>query len=1159
MHRKAIGVANVLAALLAGVLLALAASAAPALAGTPTPAPWWRLSSNAAPTNLPLDGEGQLLITATDVGDSDVTASAGSPVTVTDELPPGVTPTAVEGKATYGGTEGPLSCTDTASTVSCAFTGTLPPYATLLIRVTLASAEPEPGTLQSTVVVQGGNAPSSAPLTSPLTFAQTPTPFAVEALQMTPEGEGGAFDAQAGSHPFQLTTSLAFDKTLASYATSGEHGIRPSAVALPRDLHFQLPVGLVGRVREIPQCSEAEFSAIAGNRTNLCPGNTALGVASVLFNDPIVIGLDDRSVPVFNLEPAPGEPARFGFEVENVPIVLKTAVPSGGEYNVEVSVENASQAVQVLATLLTVWGVPGEPSHDSSRGWGCLDGGIWNREGGRPPCEPEEQKAPLPFLTLPTSCTPLTTTISGDSWPAGEAQSVSQLEGQTRYSSPPLEGCDQLAFEPSIGITPEAAQASTPTGLDVGVEMAQPGLQSPTGLGESAVQATTVTLPAGLQLNPAAANGLQACSALQFGFAGTPESAQTGNRAFSTGYPECPDAAKVGTVSIATPLLPDELKGSLYLGAQDTDLAAPGASLLNSPLVLYLVAEDPSSGILVKLAGTIAENEAGQLVSTFENTPQLPFEALKLHFFGGPRASLSTAALCGSYETRTSFTPWSGGAAAHPAAGFAISSGPASGPCAPSPLSFSPTFKAGATGPQAGAFTGFTLQIERPDGQQALDGVTVRLPPGIAALLANVTPCPEPPAGQEWACGPASLIGHSSASSGLGGEPFVLAGQVYLTTGYDGAPFGLLVQTRALAGPFDLGMVNVRSRINVDRSTAAVTITTDPGPRDEVLPTTLKGVPVQLKRLAVSVDRPNFEFNPTNCDPTKIEGTLSGAEGASQSVSYPFQVQNCSSLPFHPTLTASTKGDATKANGASFTVKVTSSPGQANIAKTKLVLPITLPARLTTIQKACLAATFEANPAACPEGSNIGSATVHTPVLKNPLTGPAYLVSHGNAAFPDVEFVLQGEGITLILDGQTDIKKGVTTSTFNSVPDAPVTSFETTLPEGPHSALTSNVPESKRFSLCGAKLSMPTTITAQNGAVIQQQTKIPVLGCAAVKGAKFTRTQQLTKALKKCRKEFKHSKKKRASCERQARRRYRVRKHAAKKKGSRRGGHGART
>jgi hypothetical protein len=238
-------------------------------------------------------------------------------------------------------------------------------------------------------------------------------------------------------------------------------------------------------------------------------------------------------------------------------------------------------------------------------------------------------------------------------------------------------------------------------------------------------------------------------------------------------------------------------------------------------------------------------------------------------------------------------------------------------------------------------------------------------------------------------------------------------------------------------------------------------------------------------------------------------------------------------------LSASAAGRASKANGTSFTVTVRSQGlGQANIAKVVLALPKQLPSRLTTLQKACIEAAFNANPATCNPESVIGTATIHTPVLKSPLSGPAYLVSHGNAAFPDVEFVLQGEGITLILDGQTDIKKGITTSTFNAVPDAPVSVFETTLPEGPHSALTSNVAESKHFSLCGEKLVIPTTITGQNGAVIQQQTKVPVKGCAVVLGSKVSRLQKLQKALKHCRKQFKHKRKKRAACEKKARKKY---------------------
>jgi hypothetical protein len=465
-----------------------------------------------------------------------------------------------------------------------------------------------------------------------------------------------------------------------------------------------------------------------------------------------------------------------------------------------------------------------------------------------------------------------------------------------------------------------------------------------------------------------------------------------------------------------------------------------------------------------------------------------------------------------------------------PASSFDITSGPGGGPCSPNPQPFAPSLQAG-TNAQAGAFSTFALTINRPDGQQALEGLTMHLPSGLAAMISSVVPCQEPQVARDE-CGPQSLIGHSTASSGLGGEPFTLPGQVFITGPYKGtivapatpaAPFGLSVVTPAVAGPFNLGDVTVRSRLDVDPSTGAVTVTSDP------LPTMLKGVPVQLKQINVAVDRPNFQFNPTNCSPLAITAVLTGSQRTSSPSSYPFKMNNCSRLAFKPKFEASTDAKTSKANGASLRVRVTSGGlGVANIAKTKVVLPIALPSRLTTIQKACIDKTFEANPESCPEGSNIGVATIHTPVFSNPLTGPAYLVSHGNAAFPDVEFVLKGEGVTIILDGKTDIKKGVTTSTFETLPDAPLTEFETVLPTGPHSALTAT------GNLCRQPLIMPTTITSQSGLVITQNTKITVRGCA--KRAALTRAQKLARALKACRKQ--KNKHKRVACEKLAKKKY---------------------
>jgi hypothetical protein len=695
---------------------------------------------------------------------------------------------------------------------------------------------------------------------------------------------------------------------------------------------------------------------------------------------------------------------------------------------------------------------------------------------------------------------------------------------------------------------------------------------------ESDVRSTTVTLPPGLELSPSSANGLEACpesptptqpgvKGIGFQSAGSTEDPFSKSKftpeplRFSPGTPkrlrtpgeepECPSGSKMGTVTVHSPLLKNPLTGSVYL-ATPAPLGEPGRNPFNSLVALYIVAEEPESEIVVKIAGEVKlDPNTGQISSTFTNTPQVPFEDFEVNFDSGPRASVSTPASCGPHTTTAAFSPWSvksesGLDSPFPSSSaFEVPSG-----CS-NVQPFAPGFSAGTEELQAGAFDPpFSLTITRPDGQQALKTVSVTLPPGLAAKIASLTPCTEPQA-SFGTCGSDSLIGHATAVAGFGPDPFTApTGGVYFTGPYtepsgNKAPFGLSIVTPATAGPFELGNVVVRSGINVNPSTAAVTI-------NSVLPTIVQGVgrpssglPLQLKAVHVVVDRPGFQFNPTNCTPMKITGTLGGVGGAVAGVSAPFQVKNCGSLPFHPTFTASTEGKASKSEGAALKVRVTSGPGQANIGKTDLTLPIALPSRLTTIQKACAAAAFEANPATCPEGSNIGTATVHTPVLKNPLSGPAYLVSHGNAKFPDVEFVLQGEGLKLVLDGETDIKKGITYSRFETLPDAPVETFETILPRGPHSALTSNVPASRNFSLCGTKLVMPTTITGQNGAVIKQNTNIAVNGCAKA-------TSPLNKALQACRKKFKSKKarKKRVACERSARKKYGAKK-ASTSKGAR--------
>jgi hypothetical protein len=1003
-------------------------------------------------------GDGQIVVFAENLGDADVDG-ATAPVTIADIVPPGMVATNIEGFVN-GSTRTKLPCSN--ATVSCTFAGPspLPPYETLELVVSVKVEEGAQSGMDNEVTITGGGAPAAS-ARQPITVSSSPVPFGVTSYGLALEEEGGAHDTQAGSHPFQVTTTLALNQT-----------VDPRTPPAPvKDLRFELPPGLIGNPTPLPQCTDLEFDTAKGGSTNDCPPDTVIGVASVTISTRAV---GTGAAPLFNLTPRVGEPARFGFEVEGNPVILDTSVRTGGDYGVTVNANNITEAAAFLSSRVTIWGVPGDSRHDTSRGWECVAGGR-DRVESTPPCTPLGQTHPSPFLMLPTSCTgPLHTTVQGDSW-AQPGNFLAPLSPNEPLQG--LDGCNRLGFEPSINVTPDGEAASTPTGLTVGVHVPQENDLNPSGIGESDVKRITVALPAGMQVSPAGADGLEACSLGQISLA-------------SAAIPSCPDASKVGTVEIKSPLLPDPLTGDVYLAAQN---ANPFGSLL----ALYIVAEDPTAGVLIKLAGKVSLDPiTGQLVSTFE-APQLPFSDAELHFFGGSRAPLSTPALCGVYTTSAAFAPWSGNTPAQSSSQFKIASGPNGAPCQ-NPQPFQPGFNAQTTNVQAGAYSPFTVTMTRPDADQTLGKVDMQLPPGLSGTLARVKLCPEPQA-SKGECGPESLIGSTTVSAGLGGDPFtVTGGQVFMTEGYKGAPFGLSILDPAKAGPFDLGSVVVRAQVFIDPHTTALRIVSDP------LPTILDGIPLQLQHVNVTVDRADgFTFNPTSCAKMAITGTLTSSQGATATVSSPFQVSNCSTLGFKPKFAVSTSGKTSKANGASLNVKLTypNAPqgSQANIAKVKVDLPKQLPSRLTTLQKACTAAQFGSNPSGCPAASIVGHARAITPLLPVPLTGPAYFVSHGGEAFPSLIVVLQGYGVTVDLVGTTFISKaGITSSTFKSVPDAPVGSFELNLPQGKTSALTAN------GNLCKSKLAMPTAFIAQNGMEIHESTKISTTGCPKHKAKKKT-------------------------------------------------------
>ncbi len=1062
--------------------------------------------------------DGQIVVTAANLGDATVNGEAPHQVRILDKLPPGLKAVSIEGlagdRAGEQADRGPVDCS--LSALSCTFAKTLPPYRPIeiVIGVEASASSSEPNQAS----VSGGETPSAS-VRRLVRVGGEPAGFGVEDYELSNEEAGGALDTQAGSHPFQQTSTITLNQSL----EQTQSGLLPQPVVLAKDLNFKWPAGLIGNPTPFPRCTLAQFLQTVEENTvfvSTCPSNTAVGVARTLVNLMKISGEPEGTrfedvVPLFNLEPSVGEPARFGFRVDQTPVFVDPSVRSGGDYGITVSVDNIAQTVGFVSSQVTVWGVPGDPRHDNARGYGCLTQAL----GLIPelPCNPLGEQHPPPFLTLPTSCPknpltgepePLHTSVEADSWedprPAGQ---------QLLFAGEPMEsldGCNALPFHPEIKVSPDGQQASTPSGLTADVHVPQEGQLNSTGLAQSSIKDITVALPEGVSINPAGADGLQACSEGLVGFkafgevetepgvsnplftprvpGGTAAIAAGETEPLQQGVNFCPNASKIGEVTITTPLLPNKLKGAVYLAAQN---ANPFGSLV----AMYIVVEDPVSGSLVKLPGKVTLNEStGQIVSTFENTPQLAFEDAEIHFFGGERAPLSTPAHCGTYTTDASFTPWSGAAPVSSTSSFEITSGPGGSACQ-NPLGFTPVLHASSSNIQAGAFTPFTTTMTREDGQQNLQGVVLHMPPGLSGLLTGVKLCGETE-GNAGTCGPESLIGETTVSVGLGADPFsVTGGKVYITGPYKGAPFGLSIINPAKAGPYDLGQVIVRARIEIDPHTAALTITTDnTGPYK--IPTILDGIPLEIKHVNVTINRSGFTFNPTNCNPMAITGSLQSTEGAVSALSVPFQVTNCATLKFAPKFAVSTSGKTSKAKGASLSVKLTYPKApqgtQANIARVKVDLPKQLPSRLTTLQKACTAAQFDTNPAGCPPASLIGHAKAITPLIPVPLEGPAYFVSHGGEAFPSLIMVLQGYGVTVDLVGTTFISKaGITSSTFKTVPDAPVGSFEVTLPEGKFSALAAN------GNLCKSqsKLKMPTEFLAQNGAKINRSTKINVTGC----------------------------------------------------------------
>ncbi|HEY1687686.1 MAG TPA: hypothetical protein VGF95_02365 [Solirubrobacteraceae bacterium] len=916
--------------------------------------------------------------------------------------------------------------------------------------------------------------------------------------QQITANEGGSPFTQANGHPYEISTEI----KLNTYEDLEVGREEPELEGIERpegdvkDVITELPPGLFGDPADVAQCTATQLIAPTEEtpfRAPECPIASQVGIVELNVDIKKLLP-EDWTFPLYNMVPPPNAPAEFGFLVAGEPITLVGNVRNSGDYGITIVSSDVTVALPFNGINVIFWGDPADKSHDRFRcdmgGFGMsATGGCPGASGtaGGPNVSPVQPQA---FLTVPGSCpsasTGMKTTLKVDSWVEPGVFREHSIVNHLAPGFPDSEsdwgaeqgmtGCELEPFNPSVSVAPTNAQADTPSGLNVEISLPQEGLLNTEGIATADVKDAVVTLPAGEAISPSAADGLEGCTTEQIGL--------------GSGQPAaCPDGSKLGSVEIDTPLLTEPLTGSIFLGKPECGPCNVSDDQEGRLVKLYIVAE--GHGVILKLPGRVEMDPVtGQIKTTFDNNPQLPFDHLKLDFKAGPRSPLVNPHQCGTYTTTATLTPWSGQEAAQTSSTFKITSGPNGAPCPSSPQAFAPGFSAGTVNNQAGVFSPFTLTFTRADGEQQLGGVTLKMPPGLLGTLAGIPLCPEPQASQ-GTCAVASEIGSVSTVAGAGANPFlVTGGKVFLTTGYKGGSFGLAIVVPAVAGPFNLGQVVVRASIAIDPRTAQLTVSSDP------LPTILDGIPLDLRTVNVAIDRPGFTFNPTSCDQMSLVGTLTGGAGGVEPVSSSFQATNCGVLGFKPSFSASTAAKTSRAKGASLSVKLgfpaNAMGRQANIRSVKVELPKRLPSRLSTLQNACTAATFEADPEACPATSRIGTASASTPILPVPLKGTVYFVSHGGEAFPNLVMVLKGYGVTVELVGDTFISKaGITSTTFKTIPDVPVRSFALTLPEGRYSALAAN------GNLCNATLRMPTEIVGQNSTRFAQDTKIKVTGCAA--------------------------------------------------------------
>ena len=889
----------------------------------------------------------------------------------------------------------------------------------------------------------------------------------------------GPSETQAGSHP--------------NVATSFEVGNQLTQTPLPKcgcdapkDITVHVPAGVIANPHVVSECQPAQLQEFK------CPSNSQVGL---IVLRSWINSSEYFVAPLFRTTTAEGQAGRFAFQAPlavAVPEYLVVSARTGGDYGLDVKSTGINHLLLLEYFSTIFWGVPAEPVHDALR-WrpegvedfalACIGSNptaalfhnevpalCFTVEGFEQASERPAASSSLPerpFTSSPTTC-------AGDLSATIDSLAYDNELDSAETSWPGTTGCDLLSFNPSLSASPTTSETDAPSGLEIDLNV--PQTQAAHTLSPSEIKGTRLELPEGLSLNPNAADGKTSCS---------DAAANLSNEQAA----ECPEFAKIGTVSVDSSTLPGPIPGALYLGDPQ-----PGNRY-------RLVLAASGFGTNVKFIGSVSPNpQTGQLVVSFQNLPQAPFQELNIHLFGSERGLLATPTQCGTYAVHTTFTPWAGQLSDQTATQFfKLESGPGGSRCPSSTRPFDPAMEAASTDNSAGVHAPFSLSLTRADGDQDLAGLSVSAPPGFAATLRGVPYCPESAIAQlqqssytglaeqaSPACPAASQIGTAVAAAGAGTHPLFVNGKVYLAGPYRGAPLSLVIVTPAVSGPYDLGNVVVRSAVQVDPATARVTAVSDP------LPQILEGVPLRLRSIRVNLDRPQFALNPTNCEKFATDATLTGDQGSVASETIPYQVANCRGLGFAPKLNLKLKGSTKRRGHPAIQAVLTAKPGEANLKRVVTTLP---PGELldnSHIGTVCTKPQFREE--RCPAGSQMGSATAVTPLLDKPLEGPVYLRSSNNK-LPDLAVDLHGQ-IDLELVGRIDSPKGSgLRASFESIPDAPVTKFVLHTLGGKRGLVVNSK------NLCKTSQTARVTMVGQNGAKTEGEKKLQT-ACGSKAGHK---------------------------------------------------------